>query len=283
MSVGVGVGVGLDVEVDVARFWEKGYQILRGVYTPEEVQRFRDGAYKSLGTGGELLSRPQLRDAILDGRMVRVARQILGSDDIMYAGDSSFTINSKQHGYHKDNADRKDSNAPDWQGRYTILRFGIYLQDHTKHTGGLNLRVASHNTPDLSVGKTIYVKTRPGDLAVWSLRTTHSGNGKLLKFPPWITPEPNTKRWPWFYREAKPDGDRIAIFAALGLDDHHMKRYTEYLKTRKYMVDIWRHSRLDPEVFDRAAQIGLKIRDMYNEIKDDPTVGQHTDWQPLPY
>jgi hypothetical protein len=272
------------IEVDVPAFWENGWQILRGVYTPEEIQKFRNGAYASKGIGGELLSRPLMRDAILDGKMVEVARQILGSDDILYAGDSSFTMNSKQNGYHKDNADRKDPNAPDWQGRYTILRFGIYLQDHTTHTGGLNLRDRSHNTPDLSVGKTVYVKTGPGDLAVWSLRTTHSGNGNLLSFPRRVTPEPGSKdRWPFFFREAKPDGDRLAIFVALGLDDHHHERYTEYLKTRKYMVEMWRRSKLEPEVFDRAAQIGLKIRDMYSEVANDPTTGQNVEWRPIPY
>ena len=93
--------------------------------------------------GGDLLSNPLLRDVLLDGRLVGIASQLLGSDQIVYAGDSSFTINSGQHGYHKDNADRTDKNAPDWQGRYTILRFGIYLQDHTEHTSGLNLRVRS--------------------------------------------------------------------------------------------------------------------------------------------
>jgi hypothetical protein len=273
-----------EIKVDVPAFWEHGWQIVRGAYTPKEIQRFRDGAYGSRGISGELLSKPLLRHAILDSRMIEVARQLLGSDDIMYAGDSSCTLNSNQHGYHKDNADRQDPNAPDWQGRYTILRFGIYCQDHTKHTGGLNLRDKSHNTPDHSAGKTIYVKTAPGDLAVWSLRTTHSGNGKLLKFPPWVTPEPQSKElWPRYFREAEPDGDRIAVFVALGLDDHHMKRYTDYLKTRKYMVDMWHRSKLDPEVFDRAAQLGLKIRDMYSECKDDPTLGQNIEWKPISY
>lgn len=274
------------ISMDVPAFWENGWQILRGVYTPEEVQKFRDAAQASRGVSGELLSRPLMRHAILDGKMVEVARQLLGSDDIMYAGDSSFTINSGQHGYHKDNADRKDANAPDWQSRYTILRFGIYLQDHTRHTGGLNLRHKSHNAPDLTTGKTIYVKTRPGDLAVWSLRTTHSGNGKLLSFPWWVTPEPQSQEkegWPRYYREAKPDGDRIAVFVALGLDDAHHDRYTTYLKTRKYMVDMWHRSKLDPEVFDEAAKIGLKIRDMHDEVAEDPDAGQNVEWKAIPY
>jgi hypothetical protein len=271
------------VKVDVDGFWKNGYTIVRGVYDREQVQRFRDGAFASLGVGGDLLSKPLLRDALLDGNMVNIAREILGKDEIVYAGDASFTINSKQHGYHKDNADRQDPNAPDWQGRYTILRFGIYLQDHSRHTGGLNLRVGSHNTPDLTYGKNLYVRTRPGDIAVWSLRTSHSGNGTLLSFPRWVHPSPNHGKLPWWARVAKPDGDRIAIFAALGLDDHHHDRYTAYLKTRKYMCDIWSEAKYDEETLARAARIGLRVRNVPEEIAGDETVGQNVDWQPLPY
>lgn len=272
------------IKVDVPKFWEYGYQIIRGVYTPDEVQAFRDGAFASRGVAGDLLSKPLLRQALLDGKMVDVAQKLLGKEEIVYAGDSSFTINSKQHGYHKDNADRKDQNAPDWQSRYTILRFGIYLQDHERHTGGLNLREKSHNTVSLTHGKNIYVKTRPGDLAVWSLRTSHSGNGTLLKFPRWIEPTPQMKgKYPFWWKEAKPDRDRIAIFAALGLDDAHHDRYTEYLKTRAYMCDIWRKSEYDDETFALADKIGLKVRDMRAEIDGDLNVGQYEAWQPIPY
>jgi hypothetical protein len=170
--------------VDVEAFWRDGYQIVRDVYTAEEIEAFREDARASRSHGGDLLSNPRMRRALTDGRMIDVARKLLGSDEIVYAGDSSFTINSKQHGYHKDNADRNDGAAPDWQSRYTILRFGIYLQDHEKYTGGLNLRVGSHEQASLKTGKNVYVRNRLGDLAVWSLRMTHSGNGDLRTFRP---------------------------------------------------------------------------------------------------
>lgn len=272
--------------VDVPAFWENGYTIIRGVYTPDQIQQMRVSVQASRGVGGDLLSKPLLRDTLLGGELVEVARQILGEDEIVYAGDSSFTVNSTQHGYHKDNADRQDPNAPDWQGRYTVLRFGIYLQDHEKHTGGLNLRAKSHTTPDLRYGKNIYVRTRVGDLAVWSLRTSHSGNGTLLAGPlRRFDPAPShllyklPKRWP----VARTDGDRMAVFAALGLNDAHHDRYVAYLKTRKYMCDIWRRSHYDSEVFAKAEKIGLTIRDMPKEIQGDDSVGKNLAWQPIPY
>lgn len=271
-------------KIDTEVFWREGYQIVRDVYSADEVRAFRADAMQTRSHGGDLLSNPRMARALTDGRMVQVARKLLGSDEIVYAGDSSFTVNSSQHGFHKDNADRDDPLAPDWQGRYTILRFGIYLQDHYRHTGGLNLRARSHNEVSLKAGKNVYVRSRTGDLAVWSLRTTHSGNGTLLSFPRWVYPEPGhniSKRFWW--RPAKPDGDRIAVFAALGLDDAHHHRYVDYLKTRKYMVDIWRRSSYDEDTLAVAKSNGLTVRDLPAEIEGDDTAGRNEVWKPIPY
>jgi hypothetical protein len=277
--------MGAGDKVDVAAFWRDGYQIVRDVYTADEIEAFRRDATESRGHGGDLLSNPRMRRALTDGRMVDVARKLLGSDEIVYAGDSSFTINSKQHGFHKDNADRNDPKAPDWQSRYTILRFGIYLQDHYRHTGGLNLRHASHNTVSLKEGKHLYIRNHVGDLAVWSLRTSHSGNGTLLTWPRWKSPEPPVKpeQFPWYYRPANADGDRMAIFAAIGLDDAHHHRYVDYLKTRTYICRIWSKSPYDETAIAEAEANGLEVRNVPKEIQGDDTVGQHEKWEPIPY
>lgn len=142
-----------DYPVDVDGFWRKGYTIVRNVYTAEQIQQFRDAATASEGWNGDLLSNPRLRSVLTDGRLVAIARKILGQDEVMYAGDSSYTINSGSHNWHKDNTDRDDGNAPDWNGRYTVLRFGVYLQDHTQHSGGLNLRTGSQDNVELMSGK----------------------------------------------------------------------------------------------------------------------------------
>jgi hypothetical protein len=270
--------------IDVDAFWENGYQVIRNVYTPAEIQRFREGAFASRGRGpGDLLSNPLMRDALLDGNFVTIARKLLGSDDIWYSGDSSFTINSGQRGFHKDNVDRKDPNGPDWKGRYTLLRFGIYLQDHWSHTGGLNLRAKSHNTTDHTYGKNVYVRTRVGDVGVWSMRTTHSGNGVLYKFPKWVHPEPKDIPKIPKWRIAKPDGDRLAVFAALGLDDAHHHRYVEYMKTRTYMVNSFRASQYDDETLALAEKAGFQVRQVAKEIEGDDSVGKNAAWEPIPY
>ena len=220
---------------------------------------------------------------LTDGRLISVARRLLNTDEILYGGDSSFTINGTQRGFHKDNTDRKDKNGPDWASQYTQLRFGIYCQDHTKHTGGLNLREGSHMFLNLKRGKNTYVKVKPGDLAVWSMRITHSGNGMLLRWPFKEVPLPTEHDKYPAWKVAKPDGDRIAIFAHLGANDSHGQRYGDYLKTRTYMVDAWRKRPYDDEARQAAADAGLILRDMPAEVMDDPEAGKSELWQPFPY
>ncbi len=271
--------------VDVDGYWKKGYTIVRGVYSPSEVEAFRAAAKQSKGPKGDLLANPLLQSFLVDGRLVEIARQILGREDILYGGDSTFTINSNSHNYHKDNTDRKDPNGPDWRGRYTVLRIGLYLQDHRRHSGGLNLREGSHNTTDESEGRNVYVRTGVGDVAVWSLRTSHAGYGTLLRFPWWIDPHPSDDgKYPKWWRPYKmATDDRMALFAALGLDDDHHARYVEYLKTRTYIVGMWRNSVYDDETLAKAADVGLRVRDVRREIEGDATVGQNQWWAPIPY
>lgn len=270
-------------DLDVAEFWKNGFAILHNMYTADEIAALREAAYATQSSGGELLVREGLDGVITDGRLVKVAQKLLGTDEIFYCGDSSVTINSTGRGWHKDNTDRVDGDAPDWDGRYTQLRFGIYCQDHVTHTGGLNVRRGSHDVKNNATGECVYVQTTPGDLAVWSMRITHSGNGMLLKDPnaPFPLPTEQDKFAPEEVADA--DGDRIAVFAHLGANDKHGHRYADYLKTRTYMVDAWRRHPYTEDHRQAAKNAGLTLRDMPAEVIDDPSAGLNAQWQPFPY
>jgi hypothetical protein len=118
---------------------------------------------------------------------------------------------------------------------------------------------------------------------VWSMRISHSGNGMLLKDPEAPYPLPNEQDRFSPDEVAPADGDRIALFIHLGANDSHAKRYGDYLKTRKYMVDAWRKQPYDPQVLEMAGAAGLTVRDMPSEVMDDPSAGQNEAWQAFPY
>lgn len=279
--------------IDVEQFWTKGYVVVPNVYSAAEIEAFRNGITASVGPKTDLFANDNLRSVITDGRLVSIARQLLQADDIVYAGDSSFSVGIPQRGYHKDNTDRNDPKAPDWQSKYTILRFGVYLQDHFNHTGGLNLRVGSHNVTDLTSGEHVYVRAREGDVVVWSLRTSHSANARLLQSERrGLARFLSRRKWksaeigqddPSGWIEVPTHRDRMVLFLALGLDDAHHDRYTQYLKSRTYIVNMWRRSSYSQAALDEAAAAGLLIRNLPEEIADDPTVGQNEKWEPTPY
>ena len=105
----------------------------------------------------------------------------------------------------------------------------------------------------------------------------------LLKFPKWVHPEPSEIPKIPKWRIAKPDGDRLAIFAALGLDDAHHDRYVEYMKTRTYLINSFRASQYDDETLAEASKAGLNVRDLAKEIEGDDSVGKNVKWEPIPY
>ena len=271
--------------VNVDEYWEKGFTIVRGVYSPAEIADFRKKALAEQGKhSGDLLSHPTLRSVVTDGRLLDVAKQILKRDDIVYYGDSAVAIREGAPGFHKDNADRTDPKAPDWESDYTQIRFGIYLQDHHTHSGGLNVREGSHNLVNTTEGKVRQLRTKVGDLGVWSMRTSHSAAGTILRWPfNFVQPHySEVKKYPkWLI--APKDGQRIALFSALGADDAHLDRYLEYMKSRAYVLPIWRASVWSPEAIAEAEASGLRLRNAPAEIIGVDGLGQNVDYKPIPY
>jgi hypothetical protein len=106
--------------------------------------------------------------------------------------------------------------------------------------------------PNLVDGAVVPIRCEPGDLVVFDLRATHTGNTLTprrhfawlppsLVYPiPWTsTPfvlrslkilQAALRRLPWVYEE--PYDDRLAIFFVYGADDQHTRGFFEYLKAR---------------------------------------------------
>ena len=271
--------------VNAKEYWDKGFTIVRGVYSKAEIADFRERSLGYVGKhGGDLLSHPGLSSVITDGRLADVARQILGRDDVVYYGDSLVAIREGTPGFHKDNTDKFDAKAPDWQSPYTQIRLGIYLQDHHTHSGGLNIREGSHNKVNTTVGKVRQLRTRVGDLGVWNMRASHSAAGTILRWPlNFVQPHPDEVKRYSPRLIAPKDGQRIALFAAIGADDDHLKRYIEYLKTRAYMIQIWKRSNWSPEAIAAAEAGGLHLRNAPSEIVGVEGLGQNVDYKPIPY
>lgn len=252
-----------------ARFREHGLIVLRELLprgAKEEVRavfegRLRDAAGKSgvsknpLYPNADYLLADILAIRELDkfdyiffrAEAQRVIRALLQNDAPLYYGDSSVQYGEAARGFHKDNVDRYDGTKDDWQGEYRLIRCGFYCQDHTEHSGGLKVRVASHNIPTHRKGQMLDVASRFGDLVIWNMRLTHSGNNKRARLFPGISMHPRLEEiWPDLL--AIPEQHRrIGAFCSFASPGEKLDRYINSLNSRE---DVYK------PYFQRARNVG---------------------------
>jgi len=267
-----------DLIIDKAAFERDGYVVVKNVFSADEIKQLREEAYKQYEidkqkkldfqlpnlptkakySKGDLLSKELLRHALLDDRMLKIARTILGGEKLIYFGDSSYQIGTGLRGFHRDNIDRTDLTGPDWQGEYTLIRLGIYLQDHKNYSGGLKIKVGTHINAD---GKPIFVDSEVGDVGVWSLKTIHSGNAVRLKMFPGYSINTSGKEnlVPSFLKKEQQQ-ERISLFMTFALKSSHLDRYiNEYTLKREDTLAHARASKFDATVIELAKQKNVEI------------------------
>ena len=141
----------------ITSFEQDGFAVVRDVFTPQEVAnmrhcielqvdvdraegKFEQTFFDAMGvkTGqGDLISKIHLREFLLDDRILAIARALLPAKPLTYFGESTYQLGSSGRVFHRDNVDRDKATGPDWDGPYPLLRMGIYLQDHRRHSGGM--------------------------------------------------------------------------------------------------------------------------------------------------
>lgn len=244
---------------------KKGYIIIKNVFSPEEIAEIRDNVINEKDHKGDLLSSKLLSKVITDSRILTIFKECLGQDEIFYFGDSSFSFNAGGTKFHKDSKDREKKDSQEFKDKnYSLLRLGIYLQDHSQHSKGLSLRADSHLEHSVKKGKIINFKSEIGDIVIWKLTTTHAGNTEIVSFLPNVAFNPNVaKRFPEFIK-LKSIEPRIAIFMCFGLEDDYSKAYIEYLKTRKYAIERWQISTYSDEAIKAMTDKNVKLYDSFD-------------------
>jgi len=261
----------------VHSFSAEGYLVAPGLFEPAEIDRLRAAA-TAAGTSLEdrnlvtveqsafgearisrcdLLAIPELRHVLLDPRIVELATDLLGHPPV-YFGDSSLRLGKSTPAWHKDNVDRVDRRGPDWLEEYPLVRMGLYLQDHRRHSGALALRPGSHRGP-VEPSRARFVDLGPGDVAAWNLRMSHVGDAVRLRWRPDLVLAPKLQiRMPRSLTlpEERP---RIALFMTFGRPSPLFDRYLDYLGTREYAREQWENSHFSADVWAAAAAAGIEM------------------------
>ncbi|MBA3704880.1 MAG: phytanoyl-CoA dioxygenase family protein [Bacteroidetes bacterium] len=263
--------------IDKERFDKEGFLLVKNVFTKEEIETIRKEAYESFETDkkknltfkhpskmsnavyakGDILSKDALRHVLLDERIIQLVKKVLGGDPV-YFGDSNYHFGTGFRGFHRDNVDRTDLSAPDWDGDYPIVRLSIYLQDHKNYSGGLKIRVGSHKNP---TGKVVFVDSEEGDVAIWTLRTMHSGNAVRLKFFNNLSINKAGREGmvPAFLKKDQQK-ERATLFITFALKSKHLDRYIQkHVLGREDILGYLKASRFDPKILDLAKQKNLEV------------------------
>jgi hypothetical protein len=266
-----------NLKIDKERFDKDGFLLLKNIFTKGEIIQIRKNAYESLEVDksknltfkltskltnalyakGDILSKDALRHVLLDERIIQLVKGVLG-DSPVYFGDSNYHFGVGLRGFHRDNVDRIDMTAPDWDGDYPIVRLAIYLQDHKNYSGGLKVKVGSHKNAS---GKSIFIDSEEGDVAIWNLRTIHSGNAVRLKFFPNFSIDRSRieAMVPAFLKKDQQK-ERATLFMTFGLKSKHLDRYIEkHMLGREDVKGYLKVSRFDPKVIELAKQKNLEV------------------------
>jgi hypothetical protein len=273
----------LDVgsEFDLEALRRNGFAIARGMFSAPEILRFRNllATAKSRAVAqdlydvdpklrkltmlrGDVFSIPELAEVdyvVFDRRMIDCAKKLLGSS-LVYHGDSAVQIGEGARGFHKDNADRTNAAGPDWVGEYGLIRFAIYLEDHTAFSGGLKVRAGSHRFVSRHRGRATNLQTLPGDVVCWYLTTSHSGNFVRLRGFPNACLHPRIERLVSDRFRVAEHQERMAMFCTFSRPGQHLDHYIEYQASRADVRAHWRYCGAGDRIDAFAAGRGIELR-----------------------
>jgi len=274
------------------RFANDGVAVVRNVFSAEEVEdmrrrvrqqvdvdraegRFEDAFFQFMGVKsgkGDLLGKVHLRGILLDPRILAIARSLLPPRPLVYFGESTYQLGSSGRSFHRDNVDRGRAEGPDWVGDYPLLRVGIYLQDHRRHSGGLKVKIGSHRRDG---GRAQLVDSEAGDVVVWNMRTLHSGNAVRLRFWPSfaaLAPTGHLRRLKlgedmipeWM--QLPLERERAALFMSYGVESPHLDRYvSQFLSEAEEPGRETIVTRFGEEAWEALQRAGLTVCRLHPE------------------
>jgi len=225
---------------------------------------------------GDILSIRGLEDIshiFFRADLLNAVRAILGTEQVRYWGDSSVQFGEGGRGFHKDNVGRQDASHKDWQGDYGIVRCGFYFQDHVGHSGGLKVRMASHTIANHRDGKICDISSAYGDLVVWNMRLTHSGNNRKLRGLPHLALHPRLEAIAPAWLTLPEERRRISAFCAFARPGSHLDSYIQNMNAREAdYKPYFQRSRRPNETVDLLRRYGVTFsrpNDYYGELDGD--------------
>ena len=183
-----GVG-GLEVAQDMRQALDQdGILVVRDVLSREEVAELRGilrrhlsrrglrfGLGKTQPNAAEAV--PELAFVFAHPGVLAIVKQVLGEGGVVFTGHCDIHMNMLS-GWHKDSGETVPGGY--FTGPYMtsadcrVFKVAIYLQD-TNPRDSFTARLGSHRETDLGIGDEISVQSRIGDIVMFDVRITHTG------------------------------------------------------------------------------------------------------------
>ena len=237
------------------QFYRDGYALVKDVLPVSIITdlQLELDEFAKIGKNPYVYESSVVQSVVFGEKIKSLASTILG-DRYFYLPDYSFNAIDfwASFGWHKDSVDRYDPDGTDWETSwYPIIRFGIYLGDYSASSGSLGIQIGSNSGPTYA-NSGVNVKTRPGDVVIWPLTTTHTANSPSFSVRPntALTPPLNLKIARALTNKlgnlanAKRLGiqeslqNRQVLFFTLGKPGPYLARYISYLLHRDYFRDF---------------------------------------------
>lgn len=167
---------------------EDGIFVVRNVLSRGEVDELRDVLLRHLTGGGSFFNLgktqpnaaekvPELAFIFAHSKILNVLKQVLGEREVVFTGHCDIHMNMLS-GWHKDSGETVPGGyftgpymtSPDCR----VFKVAIYLQD-TGRRDSFTARVGSHRHANLSTGEKLSVESRIGDIVVFDVRISHTG------------------------------------------------------------------------------------------------------------
>ncbi|MGK7939751.1 MAG: phytanoyl-CoA dioxygenase family protein [Crocosphaera sp.] len=259
---------------------KNGFIIVENVLNIQEIENLKEilkkhfqysglSANSGLTQSNAAVEVPEVNWIFYHSKILAVMRQLLGQDNIMFTSHCDLHCRTLSTWH-------KDDGMTVMEGGYfgyptydkadcKVYKVALYLQDHYYNQGGLTVRKGSHKFSDIHQGEEVHLKTKAGDLVIFDVRLTHTGQrdviplkffkqpnyilkkglNKIFKVSPETTDQYLKKIYDtWF-------GNRLSIFFTYGLPNdytqnfaiNNMKRQLNQNKNSKVLLSIENRNR----------------------------------------
>ncbi|MGK7955418.1 MAG: hypothetical protein AB4063_09180 [Crocosphaera sp.] len=231
-----------------------GYVIIENFLPSKDIKRLREilkGHFLDGGVPTTLgLTQPNAAVEVPDinwifyhPKILAMMRKLLGQEEIMFTSHCDLHCRTLS-GWHKDDG------MTVMEGGYfgfpayaqqdcKVYKVALYLQDHYYNQGGLTVRKGSHEFSDINQGEEVYLKTKTGDLIIFDVRLTHTGQKdvvplKFLQKPNYVVKKGLSKIFKippqkvnQYLKQIYDNlfGDRLSIFFTYGLPNEYTRNF----------------------------------------------------------